>query len=86
MPRPFPSSGNSSSGREEKESRVNSSCVESECETRREEVPGTETTVNLTDLVPGVEYSLTLIAFSNGSSLRSSPSELVSFTTEAYGE
>lgn len=80
VPRPFPDSSTAS------ESLVNSSCVESECETRRKDVPGTEMAVNLTDLVPGVHYSLTLIAFSNGSSLQSSPSELLSFTTVAYGE
>jgi hypothetical protein len=64
---------------------VNSSCVESKCETRYEEVPGNETVANLTELVQGVEYSLTLTAFSNGSNLESKPSRVTSFTTLAHG-
>lgn len=89
VPHPFRGSETSSNGSGEESWRlslVNSSCIEAECETRHKEVPGSETAVNLTDLVQGVQYSLTLTAFSNGSNLQSVPNDLINFTTLAYGE
>ena len=65
--------------------RSNSSCVEVECETHTLEVLGTETTANLTDLVPALQYDLVITAFSNGSRLRSEPSERTTFTTLPHG-
>ncbi len=63
----------------------NSSCVEVECETHVVEVPGNETTSNLTGLVPALQYTLAISAFSNGSRLQSAPSESTTFTTLLHG-
>ncbi len=61
---------------------ANSSCVEFDCETVHKEVPNTQTTANLTNLVPGVQYVLTVIVFSI---LQSKQSQQVNFTTQAHG-
>ena len=88
-PRPFNGSKmplNRSEDRSSRLSLLNSSCIESECETRSEHIPGSEVSVNLTSLIQGLEYSLTLTAFSHGSSLQSAPSDVISFNTLAHGE
>lgn len=65
---------------------TNSSCVEVECEVRLEEVPGDKVTMNLTNLVPAIAYSLQLLAFSSGSDLQSKPSQQVAFSTQQHSK
>ena len=65
--------------------RLNSSCVEFECEMRYEEVPADELMVNLTGLVPAIDYFVVVFAFSNGSNLKSGGSQQITFSTLSHG-
>ena len=63
----------------------NTACVEFECETRYEEVLSNMTVLNLTGLVPAINYTLVIFAFSNGSNLQSGPSQQLHFITKVHG-
>lgn len=69
----------------EQEGLQNSACIEIVCESVQREAPSSAVMWNLTGLVPAVEYTVVLFAFSNGSILKSSPSQAVSFTTQNHG-
>ena len=64
----------------------NSACVEIQCEELYKIVSAATTSVNLTELVPAINYSVSVFVFSNGSNLQSRASQQVQFTTETNGK
>jgi hypothetical protein len=64
----------------------NTTCIEVTCERRTVRVDASLTTVNVTGLVPALNYELVVHALSNGTNLVSGPSDAVSVTTQHYGQ
>ena len=66
---------------------TNTACIEVVCKnTSLISLEPGKNTVNLTELVPNLDYLLIITALSNGTNLESIPSDPVHFTTDIYGE
>ena len=63
---------------------IDSACVEVDCETV--EVIAGETLINVTGLLPAVEYVIHVVALSNGTNLESEPSSDLSHKTSVSGK
>lgn len=64
----------------------NTTCIEVLCEVLTMRVDASSTVVNVTGLVPALEYELVVHALSSGTSLISRPSDAVSVTTKHSGK
>ena len=67
---------------------TNTACIEHVCEVTHMSVNvriGAQQAANVTGLIPAVNYSLVVFAFSNGSNLQSGPSLPIYFVTDEHG-
>lgn len=63
----------------------NTTCIEVTCERVTTRIDATLTTLNLSGLVPALRYELVVHALSNGTSLISRPSDVISVVTQHFG-